>query len=69
MNGINPGTSQTEMTADWPRTIIEGIIKNTPLGRTVEPEDIADAVAFLASDGARFISGETIEVNGGIVCD
>jgi 3-oxoacyl-[acyl-carrier protein] reductase len=34
-----------------------------------EPEDIADAVAFLASDAARFISGETIEVNGGIVCD
>ncbi len=69
VNGINPGTSQTEMTANWPRTIIEGIIKNTPLGRTVEPEDIADAVAFLASDAARFISGETIEVNGGIVCD
>ncbi len=69
VNGINPGTSQTEMTATWPRTIIEGIIKNTPLGRTVEPEDIADAVAFLASDAARFISGETVEVNGGIVCD
>jgi 3-oxoacyl-[acyl-carrier protein] reductase len=34
-----------------------------------EPEDIADAVAFLASDAARFISGETIEVNGGITCD
>ncbi len=69
VNGINPGTGQTEMTATWPRTIIEGIIKNTPLGRTVEPDDIADAVAFLASDAARFISGETIEVNGGIVCD
>ncbi len=69
VNGINPGTSQTEMTASWPRTVIEGIIQNTPLGRTVEPEDIADAVAFLASDAARFISGETIEVNGGIVCD
>ncbi len=69
VNGINPGTGQTEMTATWPRSLIEGIIKNTPLGRTVEPEDIADAVAFLASDAARFISGETIEVNGGIVCD
>jgi NAD(P)-dependent dehydrogenase (short-subunit alcohol dehydrogenase family) len=34
-----------------------------------EPEDIADAVAFLASDAARFIGGETIEVNGGLVCD
>jgi NAD(P)-dependent dehydrogenase (short-subunit alcohol dehydrogenase family) len=39
------------------------------LGRLVEPEDIADAVAFLASDAARFISGETVEVNGGLLCD
>jgi 3-oxoacyl-[acyl-carrier protein] reductase len=49
--------------------VIEGVIKNTPLGRMAEPEDIADAVAFLASDAARFINGETIEVNGGITCD
>jgi NAD(P)-dependent dehydrogenase (short-subunit alcohol dehydrogenase family) len=69
VNGINPGTGATEMTATWPKATMEAIIKNTPLGRLVEPEDIADAVAFLASDAARFISGETIEVNGGIVCD
>jgi NAD(P)-dependent dehydrogenase (short-subunit alcohol dehydrogenase family) len=69
VNGLNPGTSQTEMTADWPRTILDGIVKNTPLGRLVEPEDIADVVAFLASDAARFVHGETVEVNGGIVCD
>ena len=69
VNGVNPGPSLTDMTADWPRSVIEGVIKNTPLGRMAEPEDIADAVAFLASDAARFISGETIEVNGGITCD
>ncbi len=69
VNGINPGTSQTEMTAEWPRPLIEGIIKNTPLGRLVEPQDIAEVVAFLASDAACFVHGETIEVNGGIVCD
>jgi NAD(P)-dependent dehydrogenase (short-subunit alcohol dehydrogenase family) len=69
VNGINPGTSGTEMTKDWPASIMEGIVRNTPLGRLVEPTDIADAVAFLASDAARFISGETIEVNGGIMCD
>ncbi len=34
-----------------------------------EPGDIADTVAFLASDAARFINGETVEVNGGILCD
>lgn len=69
VNGLNPGTSQTEMTATWDPTIIEGIIRNTPLGRTVTPEDIAEVVAFLASDAARFVHGETVEVNGGILCD
>ena len=69
VNGINPGTSGTEMTKDWPKSIMEGIVKNTPLGRLVEPEDIADVVAFLASDAARFVHGETVEVNGGILCD
>jgi NAD(P)-dependent dehydrogenase (short-subunit alcohol dehydrogenase family) len=69
VNGLNPGTSQTEMTTSWPPAIIEGIIKNTPLGRLVRPEDIADVVAFLASDAARFVHGETVEVNGGILCD
>lgn len=69
VNGVNPGTSQTEMTATWDPKIIEGIIKNTPLGRTVTPEDIADTVAFLASEAARFVTGETVEVNGGILCD
>jgi len=69
VNGVNPGTGQTEMTTDWPRSIIEGIIKNTPLGRLVEPQDIAETVAFLASDAARFVHGETVEVNGGILCD
>jgi len=69
VNGVNPGTGQTEMTVDWPPSILEGIIKNTPLGRLVRPEDIADTVAFLASDAALFVHGETVDVNGGIVCD
>jgi len=69
VNGINPGTSGTEMTKDWPQSIMEGIVKNTPLGRLVAPEDIADVAAFLASDAARFVHGETVEVNGGILCD
>jgi NAD(P)-dependent dehydrogenase (short-subunit alcohol dehydrogenase family) len=69
VNGLNPGTGQTEMTVNWPATVIDGIVKNTPLGRLVQPEDIADVVAFLASDAARFVHGETVEVNGGILCD
>jgi 3-oxoacyl-[acyl-carrier protein] reductase len=69
VNGINPGTSKTEMMLGWPQEILDGIIKNTPLGRMAEPNDIADTVAFLASDAARFVHGETVEVNGGILCD
>lgn len=69
VNGVNPGSSQTEMMVGWPEEILQGIIKNTPLGRMAQPEDIADTVAFLASEASRFVHGETVEVNGGILCD
>lgn len=69
VNGVNPGSSKTEMMMGWPQEILDGIIKNTPLGRMAEPNDIADTVAFLASDSARFVHGETVDVNGGLVCD
>ncbi len=69
VNGVNPGSSKTEMMQGWPQEILDGIIKNTPLGRMAEPDDIADTVAFLASDAARFVHGETVDVNGGLVCD
>jgi 3-oxoacyl-[acyl-carrier protein] reductase len=69
VNGVNPGTSPTEMMVGWPQEILDGILKNTPLGRMCQPEDIADTVAFLASGAARFVHGETVDVNGGLVCD
>ena len=69
VNGVNPGSSPTEMMQGWPQEILDGIIKNTPLGRMCAPEDIADTVAFLASDAARFVNGVTVDVNGGLVCD
>ncbi len=69
VNGVNPGSSQTEMMVGWPEEILQGIIKNTPLGRMAQPEDIADTVAFLASEASRFVHGETVEVNGGLLCD
>jgi NAD(P)-dependent dehydrogenase (short-subunit alcohol dehydrogenase family) len=69
VNGINPGSSQTEMMVGWPEETLQGIVKSTPLGRMAQPEDIADTVAFLASDAARFVHGETVEVNGGLLCD
>jgi len=70
VNGINPGHSETGIMAGVDLTIIrDALLKATPLGRAAEPEDIADVVAFLASDAARFVHGETIEVNGGLLCD
>jgi NAD(P)-dependent dehydrogenase (short-subunit alcohol dehydrogenase family) len=70
VNGINPGHSDTGIMAGLDLSALnETLVKNTPLGRSAEPEDIADVVAFLASDAARFVHGETIEVNGGLLCD
>ena len=70
VNGVNPGHSDTGIMAGLDLTAVrDALVKNTPLGRPAEPEDIADVVAFLASDAARFVHGETIEVNGGLVCD
>jgi 3-oxoacyl-[acyl-carrier protein] reductase len=45
---------------------VAAAIENTPLRRIGTPEDVADVVAFLASDGARFITGQTVYVDGGI---
>jgi len=70
VNGVNPGHSETGIMAGVDLSEIrESLLKSTPLGRAAEPEDVADVVAFLASDAARFVHGETIEVNGGLLCD
>jgi len=70
VNGVNPGHSETGIMAGVDLTAIrESLLKNTPLGRAAEPEDVADVVAFLASDAACFVHGETVEVNGGLLCD
>ena len=64
VNAIAPGPTDTAMVSQLSRDIAPGI---TPLGRLGQPADIADAVAFLASDDARWITGQVIGVNGGIV--
>ena len=68
VNSIAPGVVDTDM---WAKNkavpgVVESIEKLTPLGRWATPEDIADVVAFLASDASRFITGETIAVDGGM---
>lgn len=64
-NAIAPGFIATEMTQAIPEAIREGMIKAIPLKRAGLPEDIANAVAFLASDASSFITGHVLEVNGG----
>jgi 3-oxoacyl-[acyl-carrier protein] reductase len=66
VNCVAPGPVDSPMTAAWPAAVKEGIVARTPLKRFGLPEDIADVIVFLLSDEARFLVGETIEVNGGL---
>ncbi|MHB8463900.1 MAG: SDR family NAD(P)-dependent oxidoreductase [Acidimicrobiales bacterium] len=68
INSVAPGVVDTEL---WAKNkaipgVIEGIERQTPLRRWATPEDIADVIVFLASDAARFVTGETIAVDGGM---
>jgi 3-oxoacyl-[acyl-carrier protein] reductase len=57
------------MSAGWDQNFIDGIAKRTPLGRLAQPEDVAKVAIFLGSTGAGFMTGEVVEVNGGIHFD
>ncbi len=59
----------TGMSAGWDQNFIDGIAKRTPLGRLAQPEDVAKVAIFLGSSGAGFMTGEVVEVNGGIHFD
>ncbi len=69
VNAVGPGIIKTPLTKAYMEQFPEKVkasIANTPLGRLGEPEDVADVVMFLASEKARFITGQTIYVDGGI---
>jgi 3-oxoacyl-[acyl-carrier protein] reductase len=67
VNAIAPGVTVTEMMENGlDKDTQAAMVAKTPLGRLGQPEDIADAVAFLASDDGRWITGKTIDVDGGI---
>ncbi|NPA50651.1 MAG: 3-oxoacyl-ACP reductase FabG [Epsilonproteobacteria bacterium] len=66
-NVITPGFIATDMTDILKDEIKESFIKNIPLGRFGEPKEVAEAVAFLLSDHASYITGETLKVNGGML--
>jgi 3-oxoacyl-[acyl-carrier protein] reductase len=66
-NAVAPGFVLTELTQDLPDALKDEIIKRTPLARFGTPEEIASAVAFLASDDAAYITGQVLAVDGGLV--
>jgi acetoacetyl-CoA reductase len=65
VNVVCPGFILTEMTAAMPKEILDGEVKKIPCARIGKPDDIAHAVSFLCTDGAEWITGETLSVNGG----
>ncbi|HEY5776073.1 MAG TPA: 3-oxoacyl-ACP reductase FabG [Xanthomonadales bacterium] len=67
VNAVAPGFIATDMVETVPENVIEQIVGKTPLARMGNPEDIANAYLFLASDMASFISGTVLSVDGGLV--
>ena len=67
VNAIAPGFIDTDMTRALDDTQRESLLKHIPLAKLGQPQDIAQAVCFLASDAANYITGETIHVNGGML--
>ncbi|NLM75173.1 MAG: 3-oxoacyl-[acyl-carrier-protein] reductase [Clostridiaceae bacterium] len=65
-NAIAPGFIETDMTNKLPEEIKENYLKSIPLGRFGTPSDVADLAVFLASDKARYITGQVINVDGGL---
>jgi 3-oxoacyl-[acyl-carrier protein] reductase len=66
INTVLPGFVETELAADTPQEYKDALIRRTALGRLGTPEEIASVVCFLATDAARWITGECIQVSGGL---
>ncbi|WNB90434.1 3-oxoacyl-[acyl-carrier-protein] reductase [Bacillus sp. NEB1478] len=67
VNAIAPGFIETDMTGKLEEGIKEDMLRNIPLARFGQPDDIAAAAAFLASDQSSYITGQTLHVDGGMV--
>ena len=67
VNAVAPGFIATEMVKAMPEKVLQSMVDHTPVGRMGQPEDIANAYLWLASDAASFVSGAVISVDGGVV--
>ena len=67
VNAIAPGFITTEMTDSLPEELKEAMLKQIPLAKLGQPEDVAKAVVFFASDNANYITGQTLHIDGGLV--
>jgi 3-oxoacyl-[acyl-carrier protein] reductase len=66
VNAVCPGFIDTEMTQSIPDTVLQSYLDKIPLGRSGTPEDVAATVLFLASQGAAYLTGQSLGVNGGL---
>jgi 3-oxoacyl-[acyl-carrier protein] reductase len=66
VNSVTPGFIDTDMTRELPEAQREGLLTQIPLGRLGQAEEIAKVVGFLASEGAAYVTGATVPVNGGM---
>jgi 3-oxoacyl-[acyl-carrier protein] reductase len=67
VNAVAPGIIATDMTRAIPEKALQSLVEHTPLGRIGQPEDIANAYVWLASDAASFVTGAVLSVDGGVV--
>ncbi|MEZ5560733.1 MAG: 3-oxoacyl-ACP reductase FabG [Pseudomonadales bacterium] len=66
VNAVAPGFIETDMTGELTQTQVQQMLERIPLGRMGSAEEVAHAVSFLASDGAAYVTGATLQVNGGL---
>jgi len=69
VNAIAPGPIDTQMTQAFPPDVRANLVQTCPLGRFGDVQDIAEAALFLLSDGSNYITGEILDVNGGLLMD
>jgi len=69
VNAIAPGPIATRMTEEWGEELNRAFLEKIPLKKFGTPEDVAEVALFLASDKSNFITGEIIDINGGLIMD